>query len=143
LRTTLIELQAHQTKRKKFRAVPISETLRLLLVEICANVSISGYLFENPKTSKPITDIKKGWAAALRDAGIAHIRFHDIRHTFGTRAVDGGAPLSAVKEVMGHSDIRTTIRYVDATDECKRKAVEAEAKVRVSGPATHKKRATA
>ena len=90
--------------------------------------------------------MKKGWAAALRDAGIAHIRFHDIRHTFGTRAVDGGAPLSAVKEVMGHADIRTTMRYVHATDEGKRKAVEAVAEVKASAPASHlphKKRATA
>jgi integrase len=145
LARNIIELQAHQTKGKKFRAVPISETLRPLLVELCANVSASGYLFENPKTGKPITDIKKGWAAALRNAGIAHIRFHDIRHTFGTRAVDGGAPLSAVKDVMGHADIRTTMRYIHATDEGKRKAVEAAAKVRVSAPASHlphKKRAT-
>ncbi|MEN3333084.1 MAG: hypothetical protein V7641_2449 [Blastocatellia bacterium] len=132
-----IELQAHQTKGKKFRAVPISETLRPLLVELCTNVSTSGYLFENPKTGKPITDIKNGWASALRDAGIAHIRFHDIRHTFGTRAVDGGAPLGAVKEVMSHADIRTTMRYVHATDEGKRKAVEAVAKARVNTPASH------
>ncbi|MFP5262007.1 MAG: tyrosine-type recombinase/integrase [Blastocatellia bacterium] len=55
-----------------------------------------------------------------------HIPFHCAgRHTFGTRAIDGGAPLSAVKEVMGHSDIRTTMRYVHATDEDKRRAVEA------------------
>ena len=74
--------------------------------------------------------MKKGWAAALRDAGIAPIRFHDIRHTFGTRAVDGGAPLSVVKEMMGHADIRTTMRYVHATDEGKRTVVEAAAKGR-------------
>ena len=46
-------------------------------------------------------------------------------HTFGTRATDGGTPLSAVKDVIGHSDIRTTMRYVHATDEGKRPAVEA------------------
>ena len=145
LARNIIELQAHQTKDKKFRAVLISQTLRPLLVELCGIVSESGYLFENPKTGKPITDIKNGWASALREAGIEPIRFHDIRHTFGTRAVDGGAPLSAVKEVMGHADIRTTMRYVHATDEGKRKAVEAAAKVRVSAPASllpHKKIAT-
>jgi integrase len=112
LARNIVELQAHQTKGKKFRAAPISETLRPLLVDPCANVSASGYLFENAETGRPITDIKNGWASALREAGIAPIRFHDIRHTFGTRAMDGGAPLSAVKEVMGHADIRTTMRYV-------------------------------
>ena len=59
LARNIIELQAHQTKGKKFRAVPISETLRPLLEELCANASASGYLFENPKTGKPITDLKK------------------------------------------------------------------------------------
>ena len=39
--------------------------------------------------------------------------------------VDGGASISAVKEVMGHVDIGTTIRYVHATDEGKRRAMEA------------------
>jgi integrase len=86
----------------------------------------SGYLFENPKTGKPIADIKTAWRSALEEAGIPHIPFHCAgRHTFGTRTIDGGAPLSAVKEVMGHSDIRTTMRYVHATDEGKRRAVEA------------------
>jgi integrase len=50
----------------------------------------SGYLFENPKTGKPIIDIKTAWRSALRDAGIPHIPFHCAgRQTFGTRAIDG------------------------------------------------------
>src|SRR4051812_29819217 len=99
----------------------------------------SGHLFENPKTGKPITTIKTAWRKALRDAGIPYINFHCAgRHTFGTRAIDGGAPISAVKEVMGHMDINTTMRYVHATEEGKRRAVEAAAKSRVqSNPATN------
>lgn len=142
LTRSIIELQAHQTKGKKFRVVPISSVLRPLLVELCANVGASGYLFENRRTGKPITDIKNAWASALLKAKITDLRFHDIRHTFGTRAVDGGAPLSAVKEVMGHADIRTTMRYVHATDEGKRRVVEA---AKASAPASllpHKKIAT-
>jgi integrase len=38
---------------------------------------------------------------------------------------DGDAPVSAVKEVMGHVDIVTTMRYVHVTDSGKRRAVEA------------------
>jgi integrase len=72
--------------------------------------------------------LKKQWRnSALKEAKIAKLRFHDIRHTFGTRAIDGGAPVSAVKEIMGHADIRTTMRYVHATEEGKRKAVEVAA----------------
>ena len=106
---------------------------------LCNDARPSGYLFENPKTGKPITTIKTAWGKALRDAGIPYINFHCAgRHTFGTRAIDGGAPISAVKEVMGHMDIHTTMRYVHATEEGKRRAVEAAAKSRVqSNPATN------
>jgi integrase len=69
--------------------------------------------------------VKKIIRLRLRDAKIEGPRFHDLRHTFGTRSNDGGAPLSAVKEVMEHMDIRTTMRYVHATDEGKHRAVEA------------------
>jgi site-specific recombinase XerD len=76
---------------------------------------------------------------ALSDAEMPYINFHCAgRHTFGTRAVDGAAPLSAVKEVVGYMDIHTTMRYVHATEEGKRRAVEAAAKSRVkSNPATN------
>jgi integrase len=99
----------------------------------------SGFLFENLKTGKPITTIKTAWRKALRDAGMPYINFHCAgRHTFGTRAIDGGAPISAVKEVMRNMDIHTTMRYVHATEEGKRRAVEAAARSRVkSNPATN------
>ncbi|MCI0487534.1 MAG: site-specific integrase, partial [Blastocatellia bacterium] len=126
------------TKNGKSRSVPIHPTLRPILQRLVEKAGPNGYLFENPKTGEPIRDIKTAWAYALRDAKIEGLRFHDLRHTFGTRAIDGGAPLSAVKEVMGHMDIHTTMRYVHATDEGKRRAVEAAARGSVkSAPVTN------
>jgi site-specific recombinase XerD len=52
-----------------------------------------------------------------------------FEHTFGTRAIDNGAPLPAVQEVMGHRSIETTRGYTHATEEGKRRVVEAVAKV--------------
>ena len=63
--------------------------LRLLLGRLCEKVEVSGYLFENPRTGKPIKDVKTAWRSALRDAGILDLRFHDLRRTLGTRVVDG------------------------------------------------------
>ncbi len=40
------------------------------------------------------------------------MRFHDLRHTFGSLAVDGGASIVQVKEWMGHSDVDTTMQYL-------------------------------
>jgi len=128
-------IELTRTKNGKSRSVPIHPAIKPLLRRLCEQAAASGYLFENPKTGRPITDIKTAWRSALEDAGIPHIPFHCAgRHTSGTRAIDGGAPLSAVKEVMGHSDIRTTMRYVHATDEGKRRAVEAAVIAGVKSP---------
>ncbi|HJQ70932.1 MAG TPA: site-specific integrase [Blastocatellia bacterium] len=97
-------IELTRTKSGKSRSVPIHQDLKPLLQSLCENSGPSGYLFENPRTGKPITDIKTAWRLALRDAGIPHIPFHCAgRHTFGTRAIDGGVSLSAVKEVMGRA----------------------------------------
>lgn len=113
------------TKSGEPRAVPIHDSLRPLLIDLCATAPESGHLFCNPATGKPRTEIKNSWRSALKAAGIEGLRFHDLRHTFGTRAIDAGARLPAVKEVMGHADIKTTMRYVHATDSAKRDAVDA------------------
>ena len=46
-------------------------------------------------------------------AGIRAVRFHDLRHSFGTRMAAAGAPLRAIQEWMGHCDYATTLIYAD------------------------------
>jgi integrase len=55
------------------------------------------------------------YKAALKRAGLRSLRFHDLRHTFGTLAVRR-AEVPAVQAWMGHSDIQTTMRYVHHRD---------------------------
>jgi integrase len=55
--------------------------------------------------------LRRRYYKALEAAEIAHLRFHDLRHTFGTLAVQV-FPLSDVKAYMGHADIATTMIYV-------------------------------
>lgn len=50
-------------------------------------------------------------------------RLYDFRHTFGTRATMAGVDLATLKELMGHSDISTTMRYVHPTPEHKKNAI--------------------
>ena len=83
------------------------------------------YLFTNPKTQRPYTAIKTAWLTACKLAGITGLRFHDLRQTFGTRAADAGVPLPAIRDVMGHKSTTMTERYAHATNEGKRRAVEA------------------
>ena len=56
-------------------------------------------------------DLKKGFAKAVCLAKIAHIRFHDMRHTFATRLVRRGVDLITVQRLLGHAKITMTARY--------------------------------
>jgi integrase len=51
------------------------------------------------------------YRAALRAAGLRPLRFHDLRHTFGTRVI-AEADIRRVQEWMGHADVQTTMRYL-------------------------------
>jgi integrase len=120
-----------KTKTDEDREVPLNSTSRTLLNELVlkAEQNKKQYLFMNPKTGKSYTTIKTAWNTACKLAGISNLRFHDLRHTFGTRAADAGVPLPAIRDVMGHRSITMTERYAHATDEGRRRAVEALEKV--------------
>lgn len=49
---------------------------------------------------------------ALEKAGLRRLRFHDLRHTFGTRAVEKAESIVELKEWMGHANAQTTMRYL-------------------------------
>jgi integrase len=51
---------------------------------------------------------------ARNAAGLRSLRFHDLRHTYGSLLVAGGVDLASVKAAMGHSRITTTERYLHA-----------------------------
>ncbi len=55
--------------------------------------------------------LRRRYTAALEGAGLPRLRLHDLRHVFGTLAVQA-FPLSDVKAYMGHADIATTMIYV-------------------------------
>ena len=48
--------------------------------------------------------------------GIEDLRFHDLRHTFATRAVELGSPIVAISKIPGHQDLKTTMRYSHPED---------------------------
>jgi integrase len=55
--------------------------------------------------------LRRRYKAALEAAGLRSLRFHDLRHTFGTRMI-AKADIRRVQEWMGHADIQTTMRYL-------------------------------
>lgn len=72
-------------------------------------------VFSHPETGDfyDASKLRKSFKDALAAAGLRPIRFHDLRHTFGTGMAAAGAPLRAIQECMGHRDIQTTQVYAN------------------------------
>ena len=69
--------------------------------------------------------MKKAHEEALKEAKIKpRFRVYDLRHTFGSRSAMAGVDLPTLKELMGHSDISTTMRYVHPTPQHKKEALK-------------------
>lgn len=109
-----------ETKNNTPRKVPMNA----LVLDALHSMDRKGeYIFTNTRTGERIKDIKTGFKAACRRAEIQDLRFHDLRHNCGTQMVMNGVDIVTVKEILGHKDIRTTLRYCHPTPENKRKAV--------------------
>ncbi|MDH4218569.1 MAG: tyrosine-type recombinase/integrase [Candidatus Aminicenantes bacterium] len=113
-----------KTKSGRSRTIPINPLLFKELKELRSVNGQSPYVFPNPDTGKPLTTVKTGFNAACRRAGIEGLRFHDLRHTFGSRLVQKGVDIETVRSLLGHSSITITQRYVHSTDDRKKAAVD-------------------
>lgn len=77
------------------------------------------------RNSHPVQGNQDSFQKACELAGIEGLVWHDLRATFGTRLGEAGFDAFTIAQLMGHSDVRTTQRYVRATELNKRAAVEA------------------
>ena len=101
-------------------AIPLSQDAKKCLLSL---PHLSEYVFTNPKTGTGYTTISKGFSKALERAKIEDFRFHDLRHTVGSRMIDNGVSMRTIQEQLGHSSITTTERYTHPTNEARIEAV--------------------
>ncbi|EFE9447940.1 TPA: tyrosine-type recombinase/integrase [Escherichia coli] len=64
-----------------------------------------------PALRKMRIDSKTAWLSACRRAGIENFRFHDLRHTWASRLIPSGAPLSVLQEMGGWESREMVRRY--------------------------------
>jgi integrase len=100
------------------RAVPLARRVEEELRAHLQRSRFSGeddLVFANPLSGDvlPHSPLVRRFKKALKAAGVRMIRFHDLRHTFGTRIAAAGVPMRALQEWMGHRDYRTTLIYAD------------------------------
>lgn len=104
---------------KKQHIIPINKAVGALLLQI--GVKDAGKVFGN------INNSRKALKTALQKAGIAKQQgqsFHMFRHTAASWMLAKGVNIAVVKEVLGHSDIKTTMKYAHVVDSQKRDALD-------------------
>jgi hypothetical protein len=112
------------TKTNRLRTVPMNDDVRAIMRRLCQGKRPDDYLLVNQTTKKPYLDFKKGFASSCAEAGITGLTWKALRHTFGTRLGEAGHSAYDIADLMGHSDVRTSMRYVHATDRRKHEAVQ-------------------
>jgi integrase len=117
------------TKQKTDHIVPLSAPALQLLKDIqkqqtAKRHTLGQWVFPaNSKTGHAI-DPRYGWNALCRAAGITNIRIHDLRHSFASLLGSGGASLPLIGAILGHSNPKTTARYVHLFQNPQRAAVD-------------------
>ena len=108
-------------KSGKTRHVPLnSESLTVL--QGWQKEDNNGLVFPG-RNQRPFDNVKKSWSSLLAAAGIKDFRWHDMRHHFASRLVMAGVDLNCVRELLGHSDLKKTLRYAHLAPEHKAEAV--------------------
>lgn len=70
-------------------------------------------------------ELRDRFEAARTAAGLPHVHWHDLRHTYASWLAQGGQPLTAIRDLMGHSSLAVTNRYAHLAPEHLRAAVAA------------------
>lgn len=115
------------TKNGERREIPINQTLKEVFHSIPRSIAggqENPYVFVNPDTDKPYTELKRSFYSACRRAGIKDFKFHDLRHTFASHLVMSGVDITTIKELLGHKTINMTLRYAHLAPSHKVKAVD-------------------
>ena len=107
------ELVVNRPKTENsIRAISIPQDAVDLLVREHEKHPENPYLFPSPLTGgmyhpDSVVNLHK---KILKDAGLEHIRFHDLRHTFATTALQNGVDVKTVSSMLGHYDAGFTLR---------------------------------
>lgn len=104
-----IRIMAGNTKTLRERTIPIVPSLRPWLEYIPLSINFEG--------------LKTGFARARKKAGI-DVNFHDLRHSCASLLINAGTPLEVVRDILGHTTVKTTERYAHIHVDRQREALE-------------------
>ena len=123
--------QERSKTQSKGQRVPINSEIRPILRWLLMANRDSEYLFVSLETGARFTAIQNSWSRILKKAGlwgkpgVDKLRFHDLRHTAATTLARRGKDMKFLAQYFGHSDVRTSARYVHYSDEDLKAGAEA------------------
>ena len=109
------------TKTKFDRYIPISKPLKELLGAI---EKIDDCLYVFNRSGARLSDFKKSFHTACRNAGLKDLHIHDLRHVFASKMVMNGTSLYITRELLGHRTTQMTKRYSHLVPDTLKKAVD-------------------
>ncbi|MGI3211033.1 tyrosine-type recombinase/integrase [Roseovarius tibetensis] len=121
---------AATTKQRKIHRIPISNEVATIvrqrqLVVPCGNP----WLFPSDTPGQPVQEIRRFWKAIQTEADLPGVRVHDLRHTFASLLVSGGASLEMIGKLLGHTQMQTTQRYAHLMDSPLREGLDTVASI--------------
>jgi site-specific recombinase XerD len=108
-------IRVKQGKGKKDRYTVLSPSLRDQLRLYWDQYRSREYLFFGASPDKPLNDtaLQKAYTQAKQKAGIRKSGgLHTLRHCFATHLLEAGADVRTLQVLLGHTDLRTTARYL-------------------------------
>ncbi len=100
-----------ETKNGDPRKVPLNDLALDVLVGWRQGVKSGPVLRDAEGQPLPKRTLQGQFRKALKEAGIANFRFHDLRHTCASWMAMAGEDPRVIMDVLGHKDIRMTMRY--------------------------------
>lgn len=107
----IVTVLADTAKSGTTRHVPLNEEALSILKSWKQQPGIKSQWVFPGESGRPLHDVRKSWDRVLEKAGILAFRWHDLRHSFASRLVMAGVDLNTVRELLGHSDYKMTLRY--------------------------------
>ena len=119
-----LKVKGINSKNRKTRQIPLNKEAVWILQEWKrSSPSDSEFVFPG-RDGEAITDVKKAWGKLLEDAEVKDFRWHDLRHHFASKLVMAGVDLNTVRDLLGHADLKMTLRYAHLAPHAKADAVE-------------------
>ena len=105
------------------RRIPLPQSAIYLLDQLPRQMN-NDYVICGEVPGQNMINLQKPWRRIRQRAGLDHVRIHDLRHTYASRAVQKGLSLAILGQLLGHASAQTTMRYAHLDDQTKREASE-------------------